>query len=65
MTWTEREAHLLHGRDGAAFLWHATFRKAGGSVTVQADGMDLVVVRGDRICRNEVYFDRSVLAALP
>ncbi len=24
--------------------------------------MDLVVMRGDRIARNEVYFDRAVLA---
>lgn len=29
-----------------------------------ADGMDLVVIDGDRIKRNEVYFDRAVLAPL-
>ena len=31
---------------------------------VAVDGMDLVVVEGERIKPNEVYFDRSVLAPL-
>ena len=31
---------------------------------IEADGMDLVVLRGDRLVRNEVYFDRAVLAPL-
>ena len=64
MHWSTREAFRLEGTDGAAFLWRATFRKSDGDQTVEADGMDLVILRGDRIARNEVYFDRAVLAPL-
>ena len=31
---------------------------------VEADGMDLVLMEGDLIKRNEVYFDRAALASL-
>ncbi|MBI5525686.1 MAG: nuclear transport factor 2 family protein [Deltaproteobacteria bacterium] len=64
MTWALREGYPLKDRDGAAILWHATFRKEGGEQVVEADGMDLVLMRGDRVERNEVYFDRAVLAPL-
>ena len=64
MTWTRREVHPLAGEGGAVILWHATFRKSGGDKTVEADGMDLVILQGDRASRNEVYFDRSILAPL-
>ncbi len=64
MTWTLREAFPLADQEGAAVLWHATFRKPGSDVTVETDGMDFVLVRGDRIQRNEVRFDRAVLAPL-
>lgn len=64
MHWTLREAFPLAREDGAAVLWRATFRKAEGGPTVEADGMDLVIVRDGRIARNEVYFDRAVLAPL-
>jgi hypothetical protein len=62
MTWHERELHPLGGADGVAFLWRATFRRPGGALVVEADGMDLALLRGDRLARNEVYFDRAVLA---
>lgn len=64
MTWTLREAHLHDGGHGCAVLWHATFRKPGDPTVVEADGMDHVEVRDGRIARNEVYFDRTVLAPL-
>ncbi len=64
MTWAKREYFQLDGADGVAFLWHATFRRPGESLVVEADGMDLALLRGDRLVRNEVYFDRSVLAPL-
>ncbi len=64
MTWAEREAFPLEGVPGAAFLWRATFRKPDGEKVVSADGMDLVVLKGDRIARNEVYFDRAIFAEL-
>lgn len=64
MHWTLREAYTFRDRDGAAVLWHASFRIAGKEQVVEADGMDLVLMQGDRIQRNEVYFDRLVLAPL-
>ncbi len=64
MTWHEREVFDLDGTDGVAFLWHATFRRPGKDLVVEADGMDLALLRGDQLARNEVYFDRAVLAPL-
>lgn len=64
MTWATREIFPFEGTDGAAFLWHATFQKPSGDLVIEADGMDLVILRGDKIARNEVYFDRAVLAPL-
>jgi nuclear transport factor 2 (NTF2) superfamily protein len=64
MHWSLREAHLFDGGQGCAVLWHATFRSPGGDATVEIDGMDWVEVRGDRIARNEVCFDRAQLAPL-
>jgi ketosteroid isomerase-like protein len=63
MHWTFREGYPFAERDGGAILWHATFREAGANETVEADGMDLVLVRSGRIERNDVYFDRSPLLA--
>ncbi|MBI2895947.1 MAG: nuclear transport factor 2 family protein [Deltaproteobacteria bacterium] len=62
MHWSLREGHPLAGTEGAAVLWHAVFRRPNDDRAVEADGMDLVLVRGDRISRNEVWFDRAVLA---
>lgn len=64
MTWARREAFELKGREGMAFLWHATFRRPGGTLVVEADGMDLALLEGDLLARNEVYFDRAALAPL-
>lgn len=62
MTWSLRDAHLFDDRQGCSVLWRATFRSAAGGPTVEADGMDRVLMRGELICHNDVYFDRSVLA---
>ncbi len=64
MHWDKREAHLFEGGGGCAFLWRATFQRTGGTERVTVDGMDLVEVRGERLSRNEVYFDRAALAPL-
>jgi ketosteroid isomerase-like protein len=64
MSWARREVYELQGVEGVAFLWRATFRRPGGSEVLEADGMDLAVLRGDRLARNEVYFDRTVLQRL-
>ena len=64
MRWSMREAYPLDGASGGAFLWHASIRRADATAGVELDGMDLVLLDGDRIRRNDVYFDRAVLAAL-
>jgi ketosteroid isomerase-like protein len=61
MTWAAREVYEIAGDDGAAFLWHATFRRAGQPSIVEIDGMDLALLRGDRVARNDVYFDKTAL----
>jgi ketosteroid isomerase-like protein len=64
MHWALREAHLFDDGQGCAVLWHATFRRAATDTPVEIDGIDFVEVRGDRISRNEVCFDRAQLAPL-
>lgn len=64
MTWARREVFPLETEDGVAFLWRATFRRGEGTEVVTADGMDLALVRGDRLWRNDVYFDRALLGPL-
>jgi ketosteroid isomerase-like protein len=64
MSWSLREAHLFASGDGCAVLWHAELARKGGAKKVEIDGMDLVLVRDDRIMRNEVYFDRAQLLPL-
>ncbi|MBM4387746.1 MAG: nuclear transport factor 2 family protein [Deltaproteobacteria bacterium] len=64
MNWTLRDVFPFSEQSGAAVLWHASFRRADGKQTVEADGMDLVLIHGGRISRNEVYFDRVILAPL-
>jgi ketosteroid isomerase-like protein len=64
MHWTLREAFLLDDRAGCAILWRARLTPAGSGRSVEIDGMDLAVVRGGRLARNEVYFDRAALAAV-
>jgi hypothetical protein len=61
MTWSLRESRAFHDGGGAHILWRGTFRHAGGGPTATIDGMDLVVLEGDRVSRNEVVFDRSLL----
>jgi ketosteroid isomerase-like protein len=61
MTWAAREMFDLAGQDGVALLWRATVRRAGQDGVIEIDGMDLALLRGDRVARNEVYFDRAAL----
>jgi hypothetical protein len=64
MNWRIKEAHLFGTGDGCAILWEATLKRLGGEREAIINGMDLVVVEGELISRNEVYFDRSLLAPL-
>jgi ketosteroid isomerase-like protein len=64
MHWSLREAYLLEGNKGGAILWHARLKKACDDKTAEVDGMDLVLLEGELIKRNDVYFDRAALAVL-
>ena len=49
----------------AVGLTRARLAQAGlDAEVIEADGMDLAVLRGERLARNDVYFDRAVLAPL-
>lgn len=67
MHWAVREVHpfeLTAGGEGSAVLWTADLAPVGRpDMSVTVDGMDLALLRGDLLWRNEVYFDRSALAA--
>lgn len=63
MTWTRRHAHRLTDGAGCVLGWRASFQRIGGTVQIDVSGMDLVLLRGRLIATNEVFFDRTVLAA--
>ncbi len=62
MQWTLKEVHRFADSSGGAFLWRASLEPSAGGKTVIVDGMDLAILDGDRLSRNEVYFDRAALA---
>jgi ketosteroid isomerase-like protein len=64
MHWALREVYPFSDTEGGAFLWHASIAKAGGEKAIEVDGMDLVLLENGLIKRNDVYFDRAVLAPL-
>jgi ketosteroid isomerase-like protein len=64
MHWSVRQVFPLEGMQGSAVLWRATLTPRGGDTGVEVEGMDLGVLEGERLKRNEVYFDRAVLASL-
>jgi ketosteroid isomerase-like protein len=64
MHWRLRELFPLEYGDGSAVLWEATLGLKGSDRSVVVEGMDLAILRGRCLARNEVYFDRSPLAAL-
>jgi hypothetical protein len=64
MHWSSREVFPLDDGNGSAILWRATLTPVGGNTTVEVEGMDLAMLEGERLKRNEVYFDRAALAPL-
>jgi len=61
MHWSLREFFPFADGSGGAFLWDAQLTPAAGGKTTKISGMDLVLLRGERLSRNEVYFDRMAL----
>ena len=64
MHWSPREFFPLGDSNGVAFLWRARLTPLGSDVGVEIDGMDLALLEGELLARNEVYFDRAALAGL-
>jgi ketosteroid isomerase-like protein len=64
MHWAPREVFPLERGDGAAFSWRARLTLVGTDTGVDVEGIDLAILEGDRLKRNEVYFDRALLAPL-
>jgi ketosteroid isomerase-like protein len=64
MHWTPRQIFPLAGTDGVMALWRATLTPVGGDTGVEVEGVDLVVLEGELLKRNEVYFDRAALVPL-
>lgn len=65
MTWRTGEVFPLEGVNGSAVTWRATFRLRSSEQSVEVDGMDLVLLDEDGLIRrDDVYFDRAVLAPL-
>lgn len=64
MHWATRDFFLFGEADGVAVLWRATLQPKDSEREVEVDGMDLVLMEGDKVKRNEVYFDRAALAEL-
>ena len=64
MHWATRDFFLFgeDGRGRRALAGDAATQ--GRRPKVEVDGMDLLLMEGDRVKRNEVYFDRAVLAEL-
>jgi len=63
MHWSLREFFSFKDKLGGAFLWHARLTPTSGVTTVEVDGMDLVLLEGSKLYRNEVYYDRAALLA--
>jgi ketosteroid isomerase-like protein len=61
MHWSLRELFTFADGSGGAFLWDAKLTPMAGGKTTEISGMDLVLLRGERLSRNEVYFDRMAL----
>jgi ketosteroid isomerase-like protein len=61
MHWSMREFFPFGEGDSGTFLWHASLTPSAGGKTAEIDGMDLALVRGGLLYRNEVYFDRMAL----
>lgn len=64
MHWTIKQIFPLADVDGSAALWRASLMARATGKTAEVDGMDLVLIEDGKVKRNEVYYDRALLAPL-
>jgi len=62
--WTIDGHHRLEGQDAILVTWNMEVWRSGTDRRINTRGMDIVTVRGDRVCRDVVYFDRMQLLPL-
>ena len=64
MRWQGGELFPHARLDAVTIRWSGMLALVGETRSVEIAGLDLVILEGDLVKRNEVYFDRSPLAAL-
>lgn len=64
MQFVVTEEYRLEGQDGQAVLWNCTIRRRDGGPSRVVRGMDICMVRGHQLCRDEAYMETSVLQEL-
>ena len=58
------EEYRLEGQDGQVVLWNCVIRRREGGPSRAVRGMDICMVRGDQLCRDEAYMETNVLQEL-
>lgn len=56
-SWTWEAIEIIPTAQGACVKWQATIPV--GNQIIHETGLDIVEIKEGRICRNEVYFDRT------
>lgn len=62
--WTIYEHYRLEGQNGIVVFWDMEVWRPGSTERLMTKGMDLVMVRGEQIARDTVYYDRMQLKSL-
>jgi uncharacterized protein (TIGR02246 family) len=58
------EEYRLVGLDGQLVMWDCDITALDGGETKTVSGMDICIVRGHQLARDEAYMDTSVLSLL-
>lgn len=64
MKFVVTEEYRLEGQDGQAVLWDCEIKLREGGPSRTVRGMDICMVRGNQLSRDEAYMETSVLTDL-
>ena len=64
MQFVVTEEYRLEGQDGQAVLWDCEIKLRSGGPSKTVRGMDICMVRGHQLSRDEAYMETTVLADL-
>jgi len=64
MQFVVTEEYRLEGQDGQAVLWNCEIKLREGGPSRTVRGMDICMVRGNQLSRDEAYMETSVLSEL-